>query len=198
MKLIDTGQNFFEAHPILNVLTSPILMISTLIIVIIFLAIFYPLLNKEIPNKYKCAPLGILAVSVALFVILALTYLIIATLLLPFKSAYEPKYTYHGDAKIINVSPKGEQGKREITIKCDGTIRLLNLSDNNTDNVKKGDNATLEIEYDKNVLADRFFEKDSKKPKKYVNIKEMDNLSKAKILKGDLNGKPSRLNSVNQ
>lgn len=173
-------------------------MISATIIVIIFLAIFYSLRNKEVPNKYKCELLGILGVSITLFVILALTYLIIATLLLPFRAGYEPKYTYHGDAKIINVSPKDEQGKREVTIKCDGTIRLLNLSDYNMDNVRKGDDATLEIEYDKNVLADRFFEKDSKKPKKYVSIKEMDNLSKAKILKGDLNGKPSRLNSVNQ
>lgn len=193
MKLIDTGQKFSEVYPILDILTSPILYCSAFVIAIICLIVVFITFNKEVSNRY--APIY---VSFLLFSIAILLYLIVATLLIPFKSAYEPKYTYHGDAEIINVSPKDEQGKREITIKCDGTIRLLNLSDKNTDNVKKGDNATLEIEYDKNVLADRFFEKDSKKPKKYVSIKEMDNLSKAKILKGDLNGKPSRLNSVNQ
>lgn len=193
MKLIDTGQSFSEAHPILGVLTSPILYFSAFVIAIGCLIIALMMRNKEVSNRY--VPIYVLYL---LFSITILLYLLVALFLQQFRLSYDPKYTYHGDAKIINVSPKDEKGKREITIKCDGTIRLLNLSDYNTDNVKKGDDVTLEIEYDKNVLADRFFEKDSKKPKKYVSIKEMDNLSKAKILKGDLNGKPSRLNSVNQ
>lgn len=76
-----------------------------------------------------------------------------------------------------------EEGKREITIKCDDTKRLLKLNNSDIDNVKKDDKVTLEIKYNKKELTNKFFKKDFEKPKKYMNIKEMNNLRNTKIYK---------------
>lgn len=53
MKLIDTGQSFAETHPILDTLTSPMLFISAIIIVIIFIFIINLFMKKEISNNHK-------------------------------------------------------------------------------------------------------------------------------------------------
>lgn len=79
-----------------------------------------------------------------------------------------------------------EQGKREVTIKCDDTIRLLKLDDSKIDNVKKGDNATIEVKYNKNALDNSFFKKNSEKPKRRMDIKKMKDLTGAEIYKNDL------------
>lgn len=180
MKLIDTGQSFAEAHPILDTLTSPILFISAIIIIIIFIVIINLFMKKEISNNHK-----IIIIPMMLFVTLASIYLIIASFILPYKSSYEPTYTYHGDVKIINVSPMDEQGKREVTIKCDDTMRLLKLDDSDIDNVKKDNKATLEVKYNKKELTNKFFKNNFEKPKKHMNIKEMNNLRNAKIYKSN-------------
>ena len=181
MNLVDTGQNFSEAHPILDTLTPPMLFISAIIIVIIFIVIINLFMKKEISNNHK-----IIIIPMMLFLTLASIYLIIASFILPYKSSYEPTYTYHGDVKIINVSPMDEQGKREITIKCDDTIRLLKLDDSKIDSVKKGDNASIEVKYNKNALDNSFFKKNSEKPKRRMNIKKMKDLTDAEIYKNDL------------
>lgn len=180
MKLIDTGQSFAEAHPILDILTSPILYCSVFIIAIGCLIIALMMRNKEVSNRY--APIYVLYL---LFSIAILLYLLVALFLQQFKLSYDPKYTYHGDAKIINVSPKDEKGKREITIKCDNTMRILKLDDSDIDNVKKGDKATLEVKYNKKELTNKFFKNNFEKPKKHMNIKEMNNLRNAKIHKSN-------------
>lgn len=180
MKLIDTGQSFAEAHPILGVLTSPILYCSAFIIFIGCLIVAIIMRNKEISNRY--VPIYVLYL---LFSVAISLYLIVAFLLLALKSTYDPKYTYHGDAKIINVSPMDEKGKRELTIKSDNTIRLLKLDDSKIDNVKKGDNASIKVKYKKNALDDSFFKKNSQKPKRHIDIKKMKDLSSAEIYKND-------------
>ena len=108
-----------------------------------------------------------------------------ASLMLVYKNSYEPTYTYEGDAKITNISPVNEEGKREITIKCDDTMRILKLDDSDIDNVKKGDKATLEVKHNKKELTNKFFKKNFEEPKKYMNIKEMNNLRNAKIHKNN-------------
>lgn len=178
MKLIDTGQSFAEAHPILNTLASPIIIISAIIIIIAFFAVSIPFKDKETPSYIKP-----IVIPVMLFVLIVATYLLVACFTLVGKNHYQPEYTYQGDIKIINVSPMDEEGKREVTIKCDGTMRLLKLYENHIDNVKKGDNATLEIKHRKYSLDNEFFEKNSNKPKKHVNINKMHDLEDAEIIK---------------
>ena len=182
MKLIDTGQSFAEAHPIADTLTSPMLMILAMIIVITFLVIFKLFEKKEIEisNSYKP-----IIIPIMLFVLLTLIYLAMASLMLVYKNSYEPTYTYEGDAKITNISPVNEEGKREITIKCDNTMRVLKLNDSDIDNMKKGNKVTLEIKYNKKELTNKFFKKNFEEPKKYMNIKEMNNLRNAKIHKNN-------------
>lgn len=180
MKLIDTGQSFAEAHPIADTLTSPILYCSAFAILIVCLSIYSILYNKEIPNKH--VPIYVLYL---LFVTTILLYLIVASFLLMYRTSYEPTYTYEGDAKVTNVSPVNEEGKREITIKCDNTMRILKLDDSDIDNVKKGDKATLEVKHNKKELTNKFFKNNFEKPKKYMNIKEMNNLRNAKIHKNN-------------
>ena len=178
IKLIDTGQTFAQAHPILNTLTSPIIIISAIIIIIAYFIVNIPFKDKEIPSYIKS-----IAIPIMLVVLMAIIYLFILCFTLIGKNHYQPEYTYQGDVKIVNVSPMDEEGKREVTIKCDGTMRLLKLYENHIDNVKKGDNATLEIKHRKYSLDDEFFEKNSNKPKKHVNINKMHNLEDAEIIK---------------
>lgn len=182
MKLIDTGQSFAEAHPIADALTSPMLMIPAIIIVIIFLVISRQFEKKEIEisNNYKP-----IIIPIMLFVLLTLIYLAMASLILVYKNSYEPTYTYKGYAEITNISPVNEEGKREITIKCDNTMRVLKLDDSDIDNMKKGDKATLEIKYNKKELTNKFFKNNFEKPKKNMNIKEMNNLRDAEIHKSN-------------
>ena len=181
MKLIDTGQSFAEAHPILGVLTSPILYCSAFVIVIVCLSVYSIMYNKEVPNKH---------VPIYVLYLLSLTtvslYLVVASFLLTYRMSYEPTYTYHGDVNIVNVSPMDEKGKREVTIKCDDTTRLLKLDDSKIDNVKKGANASIEVKYNKNALDDSFFNKNSEKPKRRMDIKNMKDLTGAEIYKNDL------------
>lgn len=181
MKLIDTGQSFAEAHPILGVLTSPILYCLAFVIVIVCLSVYSIIYNKEASNKY--APIYVLYL---IFLTTISLYLVVASFLLTYRMSYEPTYTYHGDIKIINVSPMDEQGKREVTIKCDDTIRLLKLDDSKIDNIKKGDNASIEVKYNKNALDNSFFKKNSEKPKRRIDIKKMKDLTDAEIYKNNL------------
>ena len=137
--------------------------------------------NKEVPNKH---------VPIYVLYLLSLTtvslYLVVASFLLTYRMSYEPTYTYHGDVNIVNVSPMDEKGKREVTIKCDDTTRLLKLDDSKIDNVKKGANASIEVKYNKNALDDSFFNKNSEKPKRRMDIKNMKDLTGAEIYKNDL------------
>lgn len=74
MNLVDTEQRFSEAHPILGILTSPILYCLAFIIVIVCLSVYSIMYNKEVPNKH--VPIYVLYL---LFLTTISLYLIVAS-----------------------------------------------------------------------------------------------------------------------
>lgn len=165
MNLVDTSNA--DVSLIQLILTSPSVIVLFLDIVLLFI-ILKSAINQKTEDESPF--LALIA-----FGLVAIGLIAIITIFLSFGSKI-PTYTYQDDAKVLNIEPKDENGKQDMTLKNGKDLRKISLySENNTENLQKGDDVSVKITYSRNILSFNkpFYINDNDKPRKHIRFKDM-------------------------
>lgn len=178
MNLVDTSNT--DVSLIQIIFTNP--SIIGLIVYCILLAIvlgFISIRQIEIKGAFELIMIG-----VTMFVMV----MGIVTMPLGF-SGKSPTYTYQGDAKVLQVDPKDEEGKQDVTLKNGKDLRKISVySKDITKNIQKGDDVSVRTTYEQtrsifNKVGTPFYINNNDEPKKHIRFKDMIFSEDVKIIK---------------
>ena len=167
MNLVDTSNT--DMSLIQTILTNP--SIVGLIVYLTLLAIVGVIVSMrhiEINRKIETA-IGVMTLIV----------LFTAMVTMPFGFIKNnPKYTYQGNAKVLHVEPKDEDGKQDITLKHGKDLRKLSVySDDEIENLQKGNHVRVKTTYDRTLnlfnIGKPFYINDNDEPRKHIPFKDM-------------------------
>ena len=178
MNLVDTSNT--DVSLIQNIFTDP--SIIGMIVYFILLSIvlgFIKMRKIEINSVFNSIMIG-----VTVFV----TFIVMVTILFGFIKN-SPKYTYQGDAKVLQVDPKDEDGKQDITLKNGKDLRKISVYSNDiTKNIQKGDEVSVKTTYEEkftviNKIGKPFYMNDNDEPRKHIKFKDMIFSEDVKVIK---------------
>lgn len=104
------------------------------------------------------------------------------------KINYEPTYIYEGVAKVQNITPVDDNMKQKITLKNQDGSRILELPKTQIDGLRKNDEVKMKYHYQNNYIYHlssngkfintkyTYIDKETHKPKQYVNFEDMTDL----------------------
>lgn len=177
MNLVDTSNT--DVSLIQNIFTNP--SIIGMIVYFILLSIvlgFIAMRKIEINGVFESIMMG-----VTVFVM----FIGIITMPLGFAGKI-PTYTYQGDAKVLHVDPKDEEGKQDITLKNGKDLRKISVYSNDiTKNIQKGDEVSVRTTYEQNPTLPKigkpFYMNNDDEPRKHIKFKDMIFSEDVKVIK---------------
>lgn len=178
MNLVDTSNT--DVSLIQNIFTNP--SIIGMIVYFILLSIvlgFITMRKIEINSVFNSIMIG-----VTVFV----TFIVMVTMPIGFAEK-SPTYTYQGDAKVLQVDPKDEEGKQDITLKNEKDLRKISVYSNDiTKNIQKDDNVSVKTTYEENhtvinKIVKPFYMNDNGEPRKHIKFKDMIFSEDVKVIK---------------
>lgn len=177
MNLIDTSNTGVSLIQIIFTNPSIIGMIVYFILLSIVLG-FIAMRQIEINSVFESIMVG-----VTVFVI----FIGVVTMPIGF-AGKSPTYTYQGDAKVLQVDPKDEEGKQDITLKNGKDSRKISVySKDEPKNLQKDDNVSVRTTYKQNPklfeIIKPFYMNDNGEPRKHIKFKDMIFSEDVKIIK---------------
>lgn len=168
MNLIDTSNT--DVSLIQIIFTNPSIIGMIVYFILLFIVLGFIAIRKiEINSVFESIMVG-----VTVFVI----FIGIVTMPLGFVGK-SPTYTYQGDAKVLQVDPKDEEGKQDITLKNGKDSRKISVySNDKPENLQKGDNVSMRTTYEEkrtlfNTIGKPFYMNDDGEPRKHIKFKDM-------------------------
>lgn len=121
------------------------------------------------------------------FMTLFVTFIVMVTMPFGFIKN-NPKYTYQGDAKVLHVDPKDEEGNQDITLKNGKDLRKISVYSNDiTKNIQKGDEVSVRTTYEQNPTLPKigkpFYMNNNDEPRKHIKFKDMIFSEDVKVIK---------------
>ena len=168
MNLVDTSNTGVNLIQIIFTNPSIIGMIVYFVLLSIVLA-FISIRKIEINSVFESIMVG-----VTVFVI----FIGFVTMPIGFVGK-SPTYTYQGDAKVLHVDPKDEEGKQDITLKNGKDSRKISVySKDKPENLQKGDDVSMRTTYEEkrtlfNTIGKPFYINDNGEPRKHIKFKDM-------------------------
>lgn len=178
MNLVDTNNTDMSmAH---SIITNPsIIGFIAYVTLLAIVGIVLSIKQIEINRKF-----GIMIGFMTLFV----TFVVMVTMPFGFIKN-NPKYTYQGDAKVLNIEPKDEEGKQDITLKNGKDSRKISVySKDKPENLQKDDKVSVRTTYEGkrtlfNKIGKPFYMNDNGEPRKHIKFKDMIFSEDVKIIK---------------
>ena len=178
MNLVDTSNTGVNLIQIIFTNPSIIGMIVYFGLLSIVLA-FISIRQIEINSVFESIMVG-----VTVFVI----FIGVVTMPIGF-AGKSPTYTYQGDAKVLQVDPKDEEGKQDITLKNGKDSRKISVySKDKPENLQKDDKVSVRTTYEGkrtlfNKIGKPFYMNDNGEPRKHIKFKDMIFSEDVKIIK---------------
>ena len=178
MNLVDTSNTGVSLIQIIFTNPSIIGMIVYFILLSIVLG-FIAMRKIEINGVFESIMMG-----VTVFVI----FICVVTMPIGFAGKI-PTYTYQGDAKVLHVDPKDEEGKQDITLKNGKDSRKISVySKDKPENLQKDDNVSVRTTYEQtrtlfNKIGKPFYMNDNGEPRKHIKFKDMIFSEDVKVIK---------------
>lgn len=168
MNLVDTSNT--DVSLIQNIFTNPSIIGMIVYFILLFIVLGFIAMRKiEINGVFNSIMIGVTVFVMCIG---------IATMPIGF-AGKSPTYTYQGDAKVLQVDPKDEEGKQDITLKNGKDLRKISVySNDKPENLQKDDNVSVRTTYEQtrslfNTIGTPFYMNDNGEPRKHIKFKDM-------------------------